>query len=53
MPLGRLETVSVFRQKSKRHFELCDELISLAMQTLPKLLPPSKTYGEVLTAFFI
>jgi hypothetical protein len=45
--------LSIFHQKYKRHLELCDELISLALQVLPILPLPSKTYGEVITAFFI
>jgi hypothetical protein len=45
--------LNVFQQKYRKHFELCDELLSLALQASPWLPDPSQTYGEVITAFFI
>ena len=45
--------LNVFQQKYKKHFELCDKLLSLALQVLPLMPSPSKSYGEVITAFFI
>lgn len=45
--------MNVFQQKYKRHFELCDELLSLTLQVFPLIPNPSRSYGEVITAFFI
>jgi len=42
-----------FQIKYKKHFELCDELLSLALQALPVIPAKSKTYGEAITSFFI
>jgi Family of unknown function (DUF5677) len=45
--------LNVFQQKYKKHFELCDEFLSLTLQVLPLIPNPSTSYGEVITAFFI
>ena len=45
--------MNVFQLKYRKHFDLCDELLSLALQVSPQLPNSSKTYGEVITAFFI
>lgn len=45
--------MSVFYLKYKKHFELCDKLLSLGLRVLPLLPARSKSYGEAITAFFI
>ena len=45
--------MNIFYTKYRKHFELCDELLSLAIRLLPLIPAQSKTYAEVITAFFI
>lgn len=44
--------MNVFQLKYRKHFELCDKLLSMALQ-VPLSPHPSNSYGEVITAFFV
>ncbi len=45
--------MSVFFAKYRKHFELCEQLLSLALEALPTVPRKPQTYEEVITAFFI